>query len=67
MTKDEFRRLNSLRAAGLAFAVVLALQWPLAWLLKFHPGPDPAMQMAACTWFLGFIAYLGAFLFFDRD
>jgi len=67
VAKDEFRRRNALRAFRVAFATVLALQFPLAWLLSIRPNPDGIMHLATFTWFIGFISFLSAFLFFDRD
>lgn len=67
VAKDEFRRLNAMRAVRVAFVTVLAVQLPLAWLLGLRPSPDGLAHMGTLTWFTGFITFLAAFLFFDRD
>lgn len=67
VAKDEFRRLNSWRALRVAFATVMVVQFPLAWLLSLRPSPEGLSHMATFTWFIGFISFLSAFLFFDRD
>lgn len=66
-TRDEFRSLNAMRAFRAAFVTVMVLQFPLGWLLGLRPVPDALSHMATFTWFIGFIAFLSAFLFFDRD
>jgi hypothetical protein len=67
IAKDEFRKLCFERAFRVAFVVVMAVQVPLAWLLSLRPSPDSLFHMGTFTFFIGFIAFLTAFLFFDRD
>ncbi len=67
VAKDEFRRLNAMRAFRVAFLIVMVVQLPLAWLLGLRPSPDSLAHMGTFTWFIGAIAFLSAFLFFDRD
>ena len=67
VAKDEFRRLNAMRAFRVAFGTVMLVQFPLAWLLGLRPSPEGLTHLASFTWFIGAIAYLSAFLFFDRD
>ena len=67
VAKDEFRRLNAMRAVRVAFLLVMVVQLPLAWLLGLHPSPDSLAHMGTFTWFIGAISFLAAFLFFDRD
>ncbi|MFZ4513137.1 MAG: hypothetical protein ACOYNX_05855 [Geothrix sp.] len=67
IAQDEFRRLNAMRAVRVAFVTVLFVQLPLAWLLGLRPSPDSLAHMGTLTCFLGFISFLSAFLFFDRD
>ncbi len=67
IAQDEFRRLNGMRAVRVAFVTVLAVQLPLAWLLGLRPSPDSLAHMGTFTCFIGFITFLSAFLFFDRD
>jgi hypothetical protein len=67
VAKDEFRRFNALRAFRVAFVAVLAVQLPLAWVATQRPGPGSPGNMGNCTWLIGSVVYLAAFLFFDRD
>ncbi len=67
IAQDEFRRLNAMRAVRVAFVTVMVAQLPLAWLLGLRPSPDSLAHMGTFTWFIGFISFLSAFLFFDRD
>jgi hypothetical protein len=65
--RDESRRLHFDGALRVAFLVVVVTQLPLAWLLSLRPGPDSLYHLATLTFFLGFIAWLAAFLILDRD
>ncbi len=67
VAKDEFRRLNAMRAVRVAFLTVMVVQLPLAWLLGLRPSPDSLAHMGTFTWFIGAISFLSAFLIFDRD
>lgn len=66
IAKDEFRKLCFERATRVAFVVVMLMQIPLAWLLSFRPSPDGLFHMGTFTFFIGFIAFISAFLFFDQ-
>jgi len=67
IAKDEYRRLNAMRAVRVAFLTVMVVQFPLAWLVGLRPSVDGLSHMGSLTWFIGAVTFLAAFLFFDRD
>ena len=64
--QDEFRQQSLARAVRAAFIFLLLAQIPLAWLLESQAAPPHTLAMACLNMLAGAIAFLGAFLYFER-
>lgn len=66
MHNDEFRQRNNARAIRVGFVVLLLIQLPLAFALGQAWTPPPIAMLACLSMLAGAIAFLGAFLYFER-
>lgn len=65
--QDEWTARSRARAFQTAFWVMMAVQYPLMFVMAELPAPRPVMGMAYTTWTVGLIAYHVSYLYFSRQ